>query len=92
MAERPDVERLRTQVETLRDQLADLTEEAGDNLDARRRRAARSMRRAYGNARRYAWDAEEAVEARVGRNPIASLLIAFGVGLVLGKLLDLGRQ
>lgn len=92
MSDRVEMERLRNQIEDLRDQLADYGAEAGDKVDVWRRRGARQMRRVYGQARHYAHDAQDAVGTQVGRNPIVSLLIAFGVGLAIGKLLDLDRS
>lgn len=92
MAARMDMDHLRDQIANLQEQLADMTEEAGHEAGAYRARAARRMRGAYGQARRYYSDAEHVVGARVGRNPIASLLIAFGIGLAIGKLLDLDRS
>ncbi|GAA0582937.1 hypothetical protein [Caenispirillum bisanense] len=92
MSDRVEIDRLRSQIDDLRDQLADFGAEAGDRADIWRRKSARQMRRMYGQARHYAHDAQEVVGTQVGRNPIASLLIAFGVGIALGKLLDLGRS
>ncbi|SOD91048.1 hypothetical protein [Caenispirillum bisanense] len=92
MSDRVEIDRLRSQIEDLRDQLADYGAEAGDRADAWRRRSARQMRRAYGQARHYAHDAQEVVGTQVSRNPIISLLIALGVGLAIGKLLDLDRS
>lgn len=92
MSDRVEIDRLRTQIEDLRDQLADYGAEAGEQAGIWRRRSARQMRRVYGQARHYAHDAQEAVGSQVGRNPFVSLLIAFGVGLAIGKLLDLDRS
>lgn len=92
MADRMDIDRLRSQVDMLREQISDLTDEAGHEAKRYRTRAMRRMRGAYGQARHYAHDAGDEVGRQVGRHPVASLLVAFAAGVALGKLLDLDRS
>jgi ElaB/YqjD/DUF883 family membrane-anchored ribosome-binding protein len=92
MADRMDLDRLRNQVDMLREQLADVTDEAGHEAQRYRASATRRVRGMYGRARHYAHDAGDEVGRQVGRHPIASLLVAFAVGIALGKLMDLDRS
>lgn len=92
MADRMDIDQLRNQVDLLREQLSDLTDEAGHEARRYRARAVRGMRGVYGRARHYAHDAGDEVGRQVGRHPVASLIVALGVGIALGKLLDFDRR
>jgi ElaB/YqjD/DUF883 family membrane-anchored ribosome-binding protein len=59
-----------------------------DELRARRE----ALRRQLDSARAYSDQAIEEVGDTVGRNPISSMLLAFGVGFIMAKLMDLGGR
>lgn len=83
-----DMEDLKAQVEALRADLAGISESlknlGGDAASEGRERIRRAAEQARGKAR----DTIGALESEIEDRPLTSLLTAFGIGFVLGKLLD----
>ena len=87
-----DIEDLKSAVKTLTDDLRAAAESnaksagerAGDRLDDIRKDAADVARKAAERGR----ESAEAVADAVRDRPMQSLLVAFGVGLLLSRLLD----
>lgn len=83
-----DIEELKAQVEALRADLAGISDAlknlGGDAASEGRERIRRAAEQARGKAR----DTIGALENEIEDRPLTSLLTAFGIGFVLGKLLD----
>ena len=63
-------------------------ESASERLRSRRERLEEQLRSAQGRGR----EAVDDLEATIGGHPLSSLAMAFGVGFVLAKLMDLGGR
>lgn len=94
-----ELDTLRADLGKIRDDIASLTRSLGEAATAEAKaggeRLSEAAHAARDRAQRFAESAraqgEEgiaAVERRIEQNPFSSVLIAFGVGLVIGKLLD----
>jgi|SRR5690554_642666 len=94
-----ELETLRGDLNTLRSDVRKLTEDltraaqtgasaASEEAQAELRRLRSDLDDLYHRARSKGQASLESVEEHVERNPLASLAVAFGVGLLLGKLLD----
>ena len=94
-----ELDTLRADLGKIRDDIAALTRTLGDAAAAEAKaggaRLNEAAHAAKDHAQRFADSAraqgEEgiaALEQRIEQNPFSSILIAFGVGLVIGKLLD----
>ena len=79
-----DMEELRKDVSAIARTLKDLGAAKRDDLFAR-------VEEVGEQARKRASAAEERVSREIEERPFASVLTAFGVGFVIGKLLDSGR-
>lgn len=83
-----DVEKLKTEFAELKSDVSKLTETvrdiSGDGLEQGRDRIRRRAQRSREQAR----EAVDTVESEIGERPLTSVAAAFGVGFVLGKLLD----
>lgn len=94
-----ELETLRGDLNTLRSDVRKLTEDlsraaqtgaaaASEEAQAELKRLRADLDDLYQRARSKGKASLESVEEQVERNPLASLAVAFGVGLLLGKLLD----
>jgi ElaB/YqjD/DUF883 family membrane-anchored ribosome-binding protein len=81
------IERLRRDLSSLSDLMEDLIDRpkgnAGDDADDLVHRGKRAMR----SAMRRSKEAISGVEGTIADNPWASVAVAFGLGIVLGRLL-----
>lgn len=86
-----DVDKLKSDMDELRKDVASIAE-ALKELGTEKGREAFARAEEIGErARRRASAAEERVSHEIEERPFASVLTAFGVGFVIGKLLDSGR-
>ena len=106
MAEDPvrkELEALKADIAKLREDLGALTEAvkeaAGERVQGAKARAADSARGAWEEVERRLNDvlgqgreAVDQVEQRIAEHPGGSLLTAFGLGFIIGKLMDLGGR
>jgi hypothetical protein len=76
-----DIDELYDQISTLRDYVTELTSSAG-----------KSASRQFGRARDYASDAAHDAEETMKDNLAASLILAMGIGLVVGYFLRRGTE
>lgn len=98
-----ELDTLRADLGKIRDDIASLTRTLGDAAAAEAKAGGARLNEAAHAAARTAKDRAQhfadaartqgeegiaALEQRIERNPITSVLVAFGVGLVIGKLLD----
>ena len=94
-----ELETLRGDLSTLRSDVKKLTEDlsraaqtgatvASEEAQAEMRRLRADLDDLYHRAMSKGQASLESVEEHVERNPLTSLAVAFGVGLLLGKLLD----
>ena len=94
-----ELDTLRADLGKIRDDIASLTRTLGDAAAAEAKAGGAKLNEAAhaakDRAQRFAESArtqgEEgiaALEERIEQNPITSILVAFGFGLVIGKLLD----
>lgn len=83
-----DVEQLRNEYAELKSDVSKLTETMkklyGDTAEAGRARARRAAERSRERAR----ETYGAFEEEVRERPLTTIAAAFGIGLVIGKLLD----
>jgi ElaB/YqjD/DUF883 family membrane-anchored ribosome-binding protein len=93
-----DLARLREEFDDLRSRLLDQSDSARDSASRSLRDGAKALRESYGDARdsasqtianvtRQSRDGLATLEHRVEERPLTSLLVAFGIGLVVGRLL-----
>jgi len=87
VALREEIERLRADVTTLRDNLSHLTKDAGRAAKAGVYEAKAHLSEAAHTATEKGKQAAHAIEQKVEDNPLISVGIAFGVGLLVGALL-----
>ncbi|HLS69062.1 MAG TPA: hypothetical protein VK035_06930 [Kiloniellales bacterium] len=89
---RGDLNNLRADVRKLTDDLASAARTgasiASDEAEAEMKRLRADLDELYHRALSRGQASLESVEEHVERNPLTSLAVAFGVGLLLGKLLD----
>ncbi|MDR6292665.1 ElaB/YqjD/DUF883 family membrane-anchored ribosome-binding protein [Inquilinus ginsengisoli] len=94
-----ELDTLRADLGKIRDDIASLARTLGDAATAEAKaggaRINEAAHAAKDRAQRFAESARTqgedsiaALEERIEQNPITSILVAFGVGLVIGKLLD----
>lgn len=87
---RRDVSRLRSDLAGLADALLHAGKSEAEGVGERISEAARErlsdLRSAFDSAREMGSNAIEAIEEKVGSRPVTSLVIAFAVGLVIGKV------
>jgi len=83
-----EIETLRQELKTLRKDFAELKDTLGDVSRQQWREGAASARSAGDNARERATESVHQFEAGIQGQPLTSVLSAFSVGFVLGKLLD----
>jgi hypothetical protein len=76
-----DLDELYDQISTLRDYVTELTSGAG-----------RGARRQFGHARDYAAEAAQEAEEAMKDNLAASLILAVGLGIVVGYFLRRGTE
>lgn len=100
---RQDMQTLRDDVTKLRSDLSGITQrllEAGKDeagmarykLEAEVRKLLEEVSQTLGQTRERSRKAVEGVEQKIGERPLISLIIAFIVGLLLGKLFDRKQQ
>jgi len=93
-----DLTRLREEFEDLRSRLQDRSDDVRDTASRSLRDGAKEFRKNYGEARdtvgqalsdvtKQSRDGLATLEHRVEERPLTSLLVAFGIGLVVGRLL-----
>ena len=78
---RVDIEKLKADIAALTDSLKTLAGDVGVE-------GASAVRAAGQKTREHVNQAAETVEQQIVERPFSSVLVAFGVGLLLGKLLD----
>jgi len=94
-----ELETLRGDLNTLREDVRKLTEDlaraartgaavASEEAEAEMKRLRAELDELYRRALSRGQASLESIEEQVERNPLTSLAVAFGIGLLLGKLLD----
>lgn len=83
-----DTDELQEQFDALKADVAALTATLKDIGDRRRTEGIDAVKTAATNAKNRADKATAEVQRHVAERPLASLLIAFGVGFVAGKVLE----
>lgn len=63
-----------------------------DEIRSRREELRRRLNEARTGSRRAVEDAVEGLEQGIGQHPLSSLIIAFGLGFIIAKLMDLGGR
>lgn len=86
-----DIDRLKSEVDDLRKDVAKFSRSAREFGAAKGHEALGRAEVLGDRARAQMLEAEKRAERSVGEHPIASLLIALGVGFLLAKLLDSAR-
>lgn len=79
---------LRDDVDKLKADIAALSETLGKYANATGQDAMRGVRHAREAAQARAQETVHTVEQQITAHPLPSLLVAFGVGLLIGKLMD----
>ena len=83
-----DGDDLRAQVDTLKQDLATLTQILKRLAGARGTEGIESLKSMAADAEKRAREVSAAFEGKVAERPLVSLLVAFGVGMVIGKLFE----
>lgn len=87
-----DAARLRDDLESLARSILEAgkagSSEARERLETEARKRLEQLKHVAGAAREKGERARETVESQIKERPITSVLVAFGAGLLLGKLLD----
>lgn len=83
-----DINQLKNDLAALRNDLAALSKTLKDEATTRARRGYERAREAGEEAVEYARSGARAVEHQIEERPLLSVLSAFGVGLLVGKLMD----
>lgn len=86
-----DVDKLKADIDELRKDVATIARLLKDLGSAKGQEAFERAGEIGERARRRAADAEERISHEIEERPFASVLTAFGVGFVIGKLLDSRR-
>lgn len=81
-------EELREDLDKIRSELAGLVEAVGKFAADGRREGLRALDGARTRAQAQAAQSLESIEQQVAEKPLVSMLIAFAVGMVFGKLID----
>ncbi|HKJ74623.1 MAG TPA: hypothetical protein VKA19_10945 [Alphaproteobacteria bacterium] len=91
-----DVNKLRGDVSELVDILKELgtekTTSAKASVDEELARQREKLRATLTDARTRGRKAAESMEGEIAEHPMSSLIAAFGLGFVIAKLLEIGRQ
>lgn len=85
---RDDAAQLREDIAQLRDDVAQLTQDLRDVAAARGAEGVEAIRRTAHQTRDQARALAEDLERRITERPLTNILIAFGAGFVVGRLLD----
>ena len=88
MAATNDTDRLREELDTLRADFARLTEAVKATTEHTAQAGVNAARAGAQRARARASELGADLEAQIEQRPYGSVMMAFGLGLVLGKLLD----
>lgn len=87
-----DVSRLREDLASLAQSVLEAgkagSQEARERLEVEARKRLEQLKSAASTAKAKGEQAVEGVETQIRERPIAAVLVAFGAGLILGKLLD----
>lgn len=83
-----DISQLKADIAALKSDISSLTDSLRDEAGSRARQGYAKARRAGHNARKQAEKGVDAVEEQIEEYPFVSVLSAFGIGFVIGKLLD----
>ena len=83
-----DVEELRADLDNLRNDMRKLLDHLGDSSESRVEHLKERISSASHQAGERMSAAKTAADAKIADNPMADIAIAFGIGLVAGKLLD----
>lgn len=78
---RADLDALKTDMGALVDTLKKVAKEGGEE-------GMKNLREFQSQARVQATQSVQAVERQITENPLTSILVAFGAGMVIGKLMD----
>lgn len=84
---RDEVEALRAELANLHEQMRTLGSSAARTAKAGVRDAKAHLHDAVGAAKEHGKQAAESLEAKVEENPLLSLGVAFGIGLLVGAIL-----
>lgn len=79
---------LRDDVEKLKSDIAALSATLGRYANATGQDAMRGLRHARDAAQERAQEAVHTVEQQIAQRPLPSILVAFGIGFLIGKLMD----
>lgn len=88
MATQASNEELQAQLTALREDFAGLTKTLKDMSSAYAEQGQARVKEAADKVQQQAKDSYGRVQSEVEAHPMSSLAIAFGIGLVLGKVLD----
>lgn len=90
MADKPknEIDELKHELETLRADFAQVMDSMKRATGAQAQAGVDAARDSADKLRGHARDAAESLESEIQARPYTSVLTAFGVGFVLGKLLD----
>ena len=69
------------------DNMHDLARSVSDTVDERSRQVREAVRDGYRGARRQGQRGVENVSGRIEEKPLSSVLIALGVGILIGKMM-----
>lgn len=86
-----DVDKLKSDLEQLRKDVASIAQTFKDLGLAKRDEAFKRAEELGERARTKAAGAEERFSREIEERPFTSVLTAFGIGFIIGKLLDSGR-
>lgn len=83
-----DSQDLQEQLSTLRNDFSDVAKTVREMSVARTRQGQERLRNAAGRTRAQARDSWNTVQGEIEQRPYTSMAVAFGAGLLIGKLFD----
>lgn len=83
-----DQQDLQEQLNTLRNDFAEITKTVRDMSATRAQEGQQRLRQTADRTRAQVQDSWQTVQGEIEQRPYASMAVAFGAGLILGKLLD----
>ncbi|MAO93129.1 MAG: hypothetical protein CMM78_12005 [Rhodospirillaceae bacterium] len=83
-----DIEELRADLNNLRNDMKQLLNHFGDSSESRTEQLKERLSAASHQAGERLTAAKTVADAKVAENPMSAIAIAFGIGLVAGKILD----
>lgn len=88
MATQPTNQELQEQLDTLRKDFADVTSTLKEMSSSYAKQGQARVKDAAGEAQKQVRDSLDRAQSEVEQRPFSSMAVAFGVGLLLGKILD----